>query len=533
MKVEDNERLKQQFDVCVYGGTASGVLAAVAASRRGCKVLLVEPSRWLGGMIGSGIRITTDCEYPLHAGGLTREMFLRERMFAVWNWNQDGGQLELRQLWQELIQRFEITLLYEYRLQNVVKQQNRIDHLILEYAPPEPDGTPAAHAEKESALRVSARVFIDSSYEGDLLAQAGVDYTVGRESRKEYGESLAGVRNIKKFPGIDPYKKTGDPSSGVLSLIPPEPVGNEGDASRYMIPFNFRYIRAMQAVSGGEAAPSPEDVAPDHRELLLRTHDAGHLGSCKGNFNRRSLFDGSVPGLQADYPDGNWETRARIWRTFIQNDRLVSQISGVKLGLSREMYPDTAGQPHQLYIRMARRMKGRYIMTQPDLMLQTEIDDSIGLGYYNVDIYPCRMVVLEDGTLATEGETWELLSPGPYPISYRALTPREEECSNLLVSVCISASHVACASIRMEPTFMIMGESAGMAAALALEQNAAVQQLDTGLLQNLLLKAGQILDWNGEGYGPVWFNKRFTAWWEKHPEEYEKSPIKSTYEAKR
>lgn len=527
MATETGQFLKE-FDLCVYGGTASGVLAAVAAARRGHKVVIVEPSRWLGGMIGGGIRITTDCEHPLHVGGLTREMFLRERMFAVWYWNQDGGQLELRQLWKDLTRRCDITVLYEHRLQSVKMRQSRIEHLVLEYAPPELDGAPAARAEREDALRINARVFIDSSYEGDLLAKAGVRYTVGREGRKQYGESLAGVRNVRKFPGVDPYKRAGDPSSGFLSLIPSEPLGEEGDASRHMIPFNFRYIRAMQAVGGGEAAPVPGSIDPEHRELVERVYAAGHLGSCKGNFNRRSLLDGSVPGLQADYPEGDWKTRAKIWQTFIQNDRLVSQVSGVKLGLSPEMYPDTEGWPHQLYVRMARRMIGRYVMTQQDIMLQTEIDDSIGLGYYNVDIYPCRMVVLEDGTLATEGETWELLSPGPYPISYRALTPEEEECSNLLVSVCISASHVACSSIRMEPVFMIMGESAGIAAALTLERGSSVQGLDGDLLQKALLEAGQILSWDGEGYGPIWFNKRFTAWWEKHPQEYERHPVKST-----
>src|SRR5690606_33248105 len=145
-----------------------------------------------------------------------------------------------------------------------------------------------------------------------------------------------------------------------------------------------------------------------------------------------------------------------------------------------------------------------------------------GLAYYNVDIYPCRMVVLEDATLATEGETWELVSPGPYPISYRALTPQASECENLLVSVCISASHVACASIRMEPTFMIMGESAGIAAAQAIEQQVSVQRVDVGKLLGAFLEAGQILEWHGWGYGAHWFNKPFEAWWQKHPEEYQK-----------
>ncbi len=507
------------FDLCVYGGTASGVCAAVAAARLGHTVVLVEPSRWLGGMIGGGIRITTDCEYPQHVGGMTRELFLHERTFCVWG--QDNGQRELREMWVRLASRNGVTVVYEHRLQTVLKEGAHITAIILEYAPPLSDGTPAPSATRAGAMAISATVFIDASYEGDLLLQAGVSNITGRESREEYGESLAGVRHVQRFPGIDPFNEKGEP----LSLVPTQPLGQEGDASRYMIPFNFRHDRAMQRLGQGTPAPAPEGIALEHAELVRRVHAAGHLGSCRGNFNRHSLLDGSIPGLHADYPDADWARRSEIWRTFIQNDRLVAKVSGVPIRLRPEMYPDTGGWPHQLYIRMGRRMVGGYVMTQADLALQTEISDSIGLGYYNVDIYPCRMVILEDGTLATEGETWELVSPGPYPISYRSLTPKPEECNNLLVSVCISASHVACASLRMEPTFMIMGESAGIAASLAIEGKTEVQAVPSDRLRSALGSACQILEWDGEGYGPYWFGKRFEAYWEKHPEEYQKRPV--------
>lgn len=514
---------EESFDLCVYGATASGMLAAISAAERGHSVALVEPSRWLGGMIGGGIRLATDCEHPVDIGGWTRRLLLHERTFQVWN--QDGGQADLLRMWHELAQQFNLPIFFEHRLQAVEKEGMRITRLVLEYAPPLEDGTPAPEASRGEALAISASLFIDASYEGDLMGMAGVSYSVGRESCIEYGESLAGVRNVKPFPGVDPYRRKGEPESGLLSLIPDDPVGEEGAASRFMIPFNFRYIRAMQHAQEGTPAPLPSGVDSEHVELMKRVKEAGHLGSVRGNFNRRSLLDGSIPGLQADYPTADWRRRSEIWRTFIQNDRLLAQMSGVKLGLLEEMYPDTKGWPHQLYIRMARRMRGRYVMTQADLGLQTDISDSIGLGYYNVDIYPCRLVVLADGTLATEGETWELLSPGPYPISYRSLTPREEECSNVLVSVCISASHVACASIRMEPTFMIMGESAGIAAALALEGGTSVQEVSSEKLENALRQGGQVLHWGGEGYGPFWFHKPFKAWWEKHPEEYAKRPV--------
>ncbi len=229
---------------------------------------------------------------------------------------------------------------------------------------------------------------------------------------------------------------------------------------------------------------------------------------------------GGIPGLHADYPEGSWETRSRIWRSFIEHDKHLTRMLGMEVLLPSEEYPDSNGWPHQLYVRTARRMLGRHVMSQRDLARQTKIDDAVGLGYYMVDIYPCRLTVMMDGVLASEGETWELVSPGPYPIAYRSITPMQSECSNLLVPVCNSASHVAYSSIRMEPTYMVLGEAAGIAAAQALREDRSVQEIAVGRLQESLVQVGQILEWNGRGYGPFWGGKRFSAWWEKHPEEY-------------
>lgn len=510
--------IKHTCDICVYGATASGILAAISAAKAGRKVFLVEPGRWLGGMVGGGIRITTDCEHPNHVGGLTRELLLRERTFNIWD--HDRGQEFLREMWSSLIAKHGIVTIFEHRLQSVDKADTRINSLMLEHAPPDADGVPAVKPKQRDAISIEAKVYIDSSYEGDLLALSGVSHTLGRESRDTYGESLAGVRNFRRFPGIDPWKKKGDPASGLLSLIPEDPPGNEGDASRFIIPFNFRFVRSSFINGSGVPAGAPGETDPEHRELINRVHAAGHLKGPVYNYFRRGLIDGSLPGLQADYAGGDWSARARVWRTLIEHDKLLAEITGIRLPLHPEMFPDTHGWPHQLYIRMARRMKGVYTITQADLAHQTQVDDPIGLGYYIVDIYPCRLVVMEDGTLATEGETWELVSPGPYPLSYRALVPKPEECDNLLVSVCISASHVACASIRMEPTYMLMGESAGIAAAQAVSEASRVQDIDMQTLRGSLREAGQILEWDGEGYGAHWFNRPFEAWWQKHPEEY-------------
>lgn len=498
----------------------------MAAAGAGRSVIVIEPSRWLGGMIGGGIRITTDCQYPNHVGGQTRELLLHERTFHVPDhWR---GQYELRCMWQRLAEKHGIAVLYEHRLGEVRKQGTRIEAIELENAPPDCEGVPAPTAEQTDAATIRARVFIDASYEGDLMAGAEVSYTIGRESCTTYGESLAGVRNVRRFPGIDPYIRSGDSASDLLPGITPEPLGDFGEASRYLIPFNFRFVGALLQEQTGMPAPSADEsrLPAHHRTLINRIHAAGHLApyGASWNFRRTSLVNGTLPGLQADYPDGDWVTRSRIWRALIEHDRLYFHVLGRRLSITPEMYPDTNGWPHQLYIRMARRMCSDYVMTQHDLAHQRNAPDSVGLGYYNVDIYPCRILQLDDGTIATEGETWELVSPGPYPIAYRSIVPRSDQCTNLLVPVCVSASHVACASLRMEPTFMLLGESAGIAANLALEDDRAVQEVEINRLQRALRDAGQILEWDGEGYGPYWFNRRFEAWWEKHPQEYVANP---------
>ena len=208
----------------------------------------------------------------------------------------------------------------------------------------------------------------------------------------------------------------------------------------------------------------------------------------------------------------------------------MHKLTGSGQTMKKGEYPDTGDFPHQLYVRIGRRMLGRTIMTQNDLMLQTEIDDPICLAYswYGmVDIYPCRLVATQDGRVASEGETFIEVSPGPYPIPYRAITPRTEECGNLLVSVCTSGSHVAMASVRMEPTYMPMGESAGIAAVQAIEEGKNVQEIDKAAYRRALLDAGQILQWAGTGYGEtsIWIGPSNKQWWKIHPEDYRKRPL--------
>ena len=523
-------------DVCVYAGTDSGVMAAVAIAKRGKSVIIVEPSRWLGGFVGGGIRVLRDCRYPDEVGGLTRTIM--EKDFEIGGGAHDQ-QWAIREVFAELVEKYGIKVLFQHRLGKTGKVGNRITTLHLDYAPPDMDGCPAPEAAVANSAEVTAKVFIDAGYEGDLMAQAGVSYVVGRESMDQYGESLAGVRNINIFD-VDPYVKPGDPASGLLPMISPEPIGEIGSASRYMMAYSFRPLW----MPPGEGTPvgEPEHYDPAKYELVRRALKTApkSISWPHSNYDRKGLISGGIPGRQADYPEGDWKERARIWREFVDHVKIMHKITGSQQTLCRGEYPDSGDFPNQLYIRLARRMTGKYVMTQHDLMHQTDVDDSIGLGYgwiSMVDIYPCRLVATPDGKVASEGEVFVRVSPGPYRIPYRSITPKSEECGNLLAPVCVSASHVALASIRMEPTYMLMGESAGIAAVRAIHEGKDVQSIDMTAYRKELLNAGQILEWDGTGYGgeiPDRLDQdRENVWWKSHPEDYQKCPVSAIFKGPR
>ena len=516
-------------DVCVYGGTAAGVMAALAVAAAARSVVLVEPSRWLGGFVGGGIRVLRDCRYPDEVGGRTRTMM--ERDFLLGGGAHDR-QAALRALFAELVGQAAVTVLFEHRLGRVALAGNRIRTLHLDRARPDRDGPPAAYPEAVDVVQVSAEVFIDAGYEGDLLAAAGVSYARGREAAREFGESLAGVRNLRVFD-VDPYRRQGDSASGLLPMVSPEPVGEPGSASRYPMAYNFRPL--WVAPGAGREVGEPSRYDPAEYALFRRALQAGVACTWPhDNYARRELMSGGIPGRQAEYPEADWSERRTIWRAFVDHVKIMHRLTGRRETLCPGEYPDSGDFPNQLYVRLARRMRGRYTMTQHDLMHQVEVHDAIGLGYGwlgMVDIYPCRLVATRDGRVASEGEVFVRVSPGPYPIPYRAITPHERECANLLVPVCLSGTHVALASVRMEPTYMVLGESAGIAAVRALEERVSVQAIDGARLRRALAAAGQILQWDDFDYGDErpdrldWNRER--PWWISHPEDYERRPIAS------
>lgn len=513
----------RKTDVCVYAATPSGILAAVAVKRAGKDVLLVEPSRWVGGMLGAGIKPKQDCPMPEAVGGLAKQV-----VTAFGKTPEDT-----RAAFMKLLTEHQVPVLYEHRVCGVEKDGQRITRVRLEKAPPDRWGCPVAQALPGPGVTVEAKMYIDASYEGDVLAQAGVKYAVGREPRSKYDEDHAGVGRPTNVTPLDPYVKPGDPASGLLKWVEPNEGKALGDGDDYTQAYNFRFYVTADPDRCVPFTP-PDDYNPQQYELVGRyvaylVAEAeksgrkppldkifpGWMNSGEYNYFRESLFSMAPLGVSRRYQDGDYATRAAIWKLhidylrglqhFMATDPRVPKAYREKmaeLGLDRTHHPDTDGWPYQLYVRVARRMLGRYVLTEADVMNRTKVDDSVGLALYGVDTYPVRRMVLKqpDGTVAvaTEGNMFIGGNRGtgvPYGIPYRTITPQADQCTNLLVPVCFSASYIAYASSRMEPVFMLLGESAGVAAVQSIDQQTDVQKIDVPRLQQSLLKIGQLIAW--------------------------------------
>ena len=505
-------------DVCVYGATASGIMAAVAAAREGCNVLIVEPSRWLGGMTGGGLdRIDWGNEQAV--GGTAR---------TILECKYDNPQY--RAAFAALLRQYSIPVLFEHRISSVQIEDSHIHSITLDLAPPDKRGCPVATPDKVAARRIRAGVFIDCTYEGDLMARAGVSHTFGRESRETYGESLAGSEADNAVYGIDPFVKPGNPKSGLIPLLLDIKATPEGSADKLTMGYGFRWKLSRDADRIPIEAPANYD--PFTYELYRRGFQNGvdmfrgrqvkyKLGNWQkagggfysvGDCNlQRALWAPTVFGSNAEYPDGDYATRARIWGEqldfmagmthFMRTDPSVTpkwRDDAMGFGFKPGVFDETGGWPHQLYVREARRMQSSYILTQKDLEGGTDPDDSIGLASYGVDEWPYAAYPLDGQVALNGGYLSEVrlddVHGGIYKIPYRSITPRKEECSNLLVPVCCSASHIAMTSLRMEPVWMILGESAGVAASMAAKQSLPVQKIDQRDLRGRLLALNQRLD---------------------------------------
>ncbi|MCK5134208.1 MAG: FAD-dependent oxidoreductase [Bacteroidales bacterium] len=505
---------ENNYDVVVYGGTSAGVVAAVKTARMGKSVVLIEPGKHLGGLSSGGLG-ATDIGNKAAVGGMAREYY--ERVFQHYNpasdstgtmWTFEPHVAE--KIFNDMVDEEKIHVHLEERLDlinGVKKSGNRIRKIRM-----------------ESGLTFSAKMFIDATYEGDLMAKADVSYTVGRESVKIYGESLNGVQTAQakyhqfKNP-VDPYRLTGEPKSGLLPGIQDDGgPGKEGSGDHRIQAYCFRMC--LTNVPGNRIPfPKPESYDPLRYEILLRYIKTGvfdvlnlstPIPNGKTDTNNKGAFASDNIGMNYDYPDGDYETRARsisehenyqkgmMW--FLANDQRVPEYVREEInrwGLPEDEFIDNGHWPHQLYIREARRMISDYMMTQHDCEGRKFVEDVVGLAAYTMDSHHVQRYVDETGHVRNEGDVQVGNFP-PYPISFRSIIPRSEECTNLLVPVCLSASHIAFGSIRMEPVFMLLGQVAATAAAQAINEQEDIQRISYGRLRAQLEKDGQVLVWQHE-----------------------------------
>jgi hypothetical protein len=496
-----------EADIVVYGGSAGGVAAACTAAKLGRTVVLAEFGRHIGGLTSGGLGYT-DIGNKAAIGGFSRNFYQRLGVHygkaEAWTFAPSVAERELRALLAEA----KVPVRFSQRLATVKKDGASIREITME------DGTV-----------YRGRIFIDATYEGDLMAKAGVPYMVGREANERFGETLNGARPTTPkhqfLVPVDPYVRPGDPSSGVLPYIDTEPIGAPGAGDRAVQAYNFRLCFTKNDANKLPIEPPP-GYDPARYALLGRYLEAltaagktpnlrmflkiDMVTADKTDINNNGAFSTDFIGMNHDYPEADYATREKIQRehleyiqgliTFLKTDERVPAEMRAEMaawGLCKDEFQDTGGWPHQMYVREARRMLSDYVMTEKVCRGLEKPEDVIGLGAYNMDSHNCRRII-RNGKVENEGDVQ--VGVKPYPISYRSIVPRQSDCDNLFVPVCLAATHIAYGSIRMEPVFMIMGEGAALAASLALEAGVPVQKVEYAKLRERLLAAGQVLEWH-------------------------------------
>jgi len=488
-----------QVDICIYGATSAGIIAAYTAKKMGKSVLLIEPGTHLGGMTSGGLG-QTDIGNKYAISGLSRDFYRRigkhYGKFEQWIFEPHVAKKYLQQYLDEA----GIKVLYLNRIVSAKKTNGNIESIVLENS-----SKPEASTNKT----IRAKMYMDCTYEGDLMARAGVSYAVGREANSDYNETINGVQLMTghQFPdGIDPYKIAGKPESGLLWGISNEKLLPNGTGDKKAQAYNYRICLTSD----------PKNLVPITRpagydstryELLVRLMNKhperktlndyfiwSKMPNNKTDINNRNGFSTDMIGMNYEYPDGDYKKRAEIIKDhevytkgllyFVGHDARVPQElrqEMLKWGYPKDEYTDSGNWSPQLYIREARRMTGNYVMTQANCEGKEKVDDGVGMAAYTMDSHNIQRIVV-NGMVKNEGNV-EVGGFGPYPISYQSIVPKEKECSNLFVPVCLSATHIAYGSIRMEPVFMVLAQSASVAAVMAIDNKTSVQKVDVKKLQ--------------------------------------------------
>ncbi|WP_438479265.1 FAD-dependent oxidoreductase [Oleiharenicola lentus] len=536
--------LRAEHDIVIYGGTSAAITAAVQAKKMGKSVIIVTPDKHLGGLSAGGLG-WTDTGNKTIIGGLSREFYQR-----VWQHYQTEGAWKFQpateyrggkrtktaiddstktawnfephvaeKVFEAFIKEHGITVVRDEwldRAKGVKMKNGRIVSITT-----------------LSGKTYAAKMFIDTTYEGDLMAAAKVDYHVGREPNSRYGEEWNGVQvgiihhrhhfgPYKKAGGesegpalkISPYVVPGDPASGVLPRVSTEPVGIRGEGDHRVQAYCFRMC-LTDVPENRISFQKPAGYDPKQYELLVRIYQAGWketfskfdpIPNHKTDTNNHGPMSTDNIGFNYDYPDASYERRRQIiqehvtyqqgWLYFIANDPRVPadvQKEMRRWGLPKDEFKDNGHWPHQLYVREARRMVGAYVMTENELRKKRPTPDSIGMGSYTIDSHNVQRYITPEGFVQNEGDIG-VGTGGPYAIAYGSLVPKKGQAENLFVPVCLSATHIAYGSIRMEPVFMILGQSAATAAVMAIDEKIAVQDLSYAKLRTRLLADGQVLE---------------------------------------
>ena len=524
----------RQADIVVYGCTSGGVTAAVQARKMGRSVVMVCPEKHLGGLTAGGLGFT-DTGNKAVIGGLSREFYHRVwRHYdkpEAWRWQKREDYGNKGQGTAAIDQGLRTMWIFEPHAAEEVYEAWVKEHRIPVVRDAWLDREKGVRMEngRISSIRTldgktyRGRMFIDATYEGDILAAAGVDYHVGRESMQTYGEKWAGVQtgvlHHRHHFGvlnsrISPYVVPGDPSSGVLPRISREHPGEYGAGDKKVQAYCFRMC-LTQVEANRVPFPKPANYDPKQYELLLRIFQAGWretfqkfdpIPNAKTDTNNHGPFSTDNIGRNYDYPEASYARRREIvqehidyqqgWLYFIANDSRVPEdvrSAMAKWGLAKDEFVDSNNWPHQIYVREARRMVGRYIMTENELLKKRPTPEPVGMGSYGIDLHNIQRYITPEGYVQNEGDIG-VSTQGPYQISYGSLVPKKGQAANLLVPVAVSSSHIAYGSIRMEPVFMILGQSAATAAAMAIDGNLAVQDVPYEKLRARLLADGQVLE---------------------------------------
>ncbi len=517
----------QSHDIVIYGGTSGGVAAAIQASRMGKTVVLIEPTKFLGGLTTGGLG-ATDIGNKQAIGGISREFYHRiHRHYSdPANWKQQtredyfvkkphGNTPSEDTMWTfepHVATQVYDDMLKETKVQVVLSERLNLKNGVKK------DGARIKEIVMESGRRFTGKVFIDATYEGDLMAKTGISYHVGREANSVYGETINGIqtshaKSHQFIKNVDPYVMPGDPKNGVIFGIQTDGPGAEFEGDKRIQAYNFRMCTTDVPENRLEWE-KPAGYDEKMFELALRNCEAGDeriswnprwMPNRKTDTNNNFAVSTDFIGMNYDYPDADYATRERIlkehmhWQkglmwTYAHHPRVPEKVRAAfqKLGLAKDEFPDNGHWPRQLYVREARRMISDYVMIEKNCRREIVAGDSVGMGAYNMDSHHTQRYITKEGFVRNEGDIQTGVRP--YPISYLSIVPKASQCTNIVVPVCLSASHIAYGSIRMEPVFMVLGQSSATAAAQAIEQNVDVQKIDPAKLKARLLEDKQVLD---------------------------------------